>query len=44
LTTRNYAGGPQRGDLEGTLQYLVSLGRPTIVEAVEEGDDDEDAA
>jgi hypothetical protein len=45
LTTRNYAGGPQRGDLEGTLQYLVSLGAPTIVEAgAEEGEDDEDAA
>jgi hypothetical protein len=41
LTTRNYAGGPQRGDLEGTLQYLVSLGEATIVEAVE---DDENAA
>jgi hypothetical protein len=39
LTTRNYAGGPQRGDLEGTLQYLISLGGATVVEAVEEGED-----
>jgi hypothetical protein len=45
LTTRNYAGGPQRGDLEGTLQYLVSLGAPTVIEGgAEEGEDDEDAA
>jgi hypothetical protein len=44
LTTRNYAGGPQRGDLEGTLQYLISLGAATVVGAVEEGDDDQDAA
>jgi murein L,D-transpeptidase YcbB/YkuD len=42
LTTRNYAGGPQRGDLEGTLRYLISLGAPTIVEGG--GEDDEDAA
>jgi hypothetical protein len=42
LTTRNYAGGPQRGDLEGTLQYLISLGAPTIVEGGAE--DAEDAA
>ncbi len=42
LTTRNYAGGPQRGDLEGTLQYLISLGAPTIVEGG--GEDAEDAA
>ncbi len=40
LTTRNYAGGPSRGDLEGTLQYLISLGAPTIVGAVEDGDED----
>jgi hypothetical protein len=41
LTTRNYAGGPQRGDLEGTLQYLISLGGATIVEAgAEEGEED----
>jgi hypothetical protein len=38
LTTRNYAGGPQRGDLEGTLQYLISLGAPTIIEAGAEED------
>jgi hypothetical protein len=42
LTTRNYAGGPARGDLEGTLQYLISLGAPTIVEGG--GEDTEDAA
>jgi hypothetical protein len=40
LTTQNLTGGPQRGTLEGTLQYLISLGAPTIVEAVEEGEDD----
>ncbi len=41
LTTRNYAGGPQRGGLEGTLQYLISLGGATIVEAgAEEGEED----
>jgi hypothetical protein len=41
LTTRNYAGGPNRGDLEGTLQYLISLGGATIVEAgAEEGEED----
>jgi hypothetical protein len=45
LTTRNYAGGPQRGDLEATLQYLISLGAPTVIEGgAEEGEDDEDAA
>jgi hypothetical protein len=43
LTTRNYAGGPQRGDLEGTLQYLVSLGAGTVVGAVEEGEDSDAA-
>jgi hypothetical protein len=42
LTTRNYAGGPQRGDLEASLQYLISMGAPTIVEGG--GEDDEDAA
>jgi hypothetical protein len=41
-TTQNVAGGPRRGDLEGTLQYLVSLGAPTIVEAG--GEDGLDAA
>ncbi len=44
VNTRNFTGGPQRGDLEATLRYLISLGAPTIVEAVEEGEDDEDAA
>jgi hypothetical protein len=43
LTTRNYAGGPQRGELESTLQYLISLGAPTIVGAVEEGEDSDAA-
>ena len=38
LTTRNYAGGPQRGELEGTLRYLVSLGAGTVVGAVEDSD------
>jgi multidrug efflux pump subunit AcrA (membrane-fusion protein) len=41
LTTRNVTGGPNRGDLEGTLQYLISLGGATIVEAgAEEGEED----
>jgi hypothetical protein len=31
LTTRNITGGPARGDLEGTLRYLVSLGETTVV-------------
>ncbi len=44
VNTRNYAGGPQRGDLEGTLQYLISLGAPTIVEAGAEEGEDSDAA
>jgi hypothetical protein len=45
LTTRNFTGGPQRGDLEGTLQYLVSLGAPTVIEAGAEDDEGgEDAA
>ncbi len=39
LTTQNVSGGPQRGTLEGTLQYLVSLGAGTVVEAVEGGED-----
>ncbi len=38
LSTRNYAGGPQRGELEGTLRYLVSLGAGTVVGAVEDSD------
>jgi hypothetical protein len=44
LTTANATGGPSRGSLEGTLQYLVSLGTPTIVEAGAEGEGEEDAA
>ena len=36
LTTRNM-GGPQRGQLEGTLRYLAGLGAPTEVGEV--GDD-----
>jgi hypothetical protein len=46
LTTRNYAGGPPRGTLEATLQYLISMGAPTIVEGAGEGagEDAEDAA
>jgi hypothetical protein len=45
LTTQNLTGGPRRGDLESTLQYLISLGGATIVEAgAEEGEDDEHAA
>jgi hypothetical protein len=43
VNTRSVTGGPQRGTLEQTLRYLVSLGAPTIVEGVEEGDA-EDAA
>jgi hypothetical protein len=42
LTTQNLTGGPPRGTLEGTLQYLISLGAPTIVEGG--GEDAEDAA
>jgi len=42
VNTRNFTGGPQRGDLEGTLRYLVSLGAPTVVEGG--GEDDLDAA
>ena len=37
MTTRN-TGGPQRGQLEGTLRHLISLGAPTIVEDVEDDD------
>jgi hypothetical protein len=39
LTTRNITGGPPRGDLEGTLRYLISLGETTVV-----GEDAEGAA
>ncbi len=42
LTTQNLTGGPPRGTIEGTLQYLISLGAPTIVEGG--GEDAEDAA
>jgi hypothetical protein len=38
VNTRNFTGGPNRGDLEGTLQYLISLGAGTVVGAVEEED------
>jgi hypothetical protein len=31
--TRATANGPRRGDLEGTLRYLMSLGPATEVEA-----------
>ena len=44
LTTQNAGGGPSRGSLEGTLRHLVSLGAGTVVGAVEEGEDDDDAA
>ncbi len=44
LTTRNFTGGPQRGNLESTLQYLISLGAPTVVGAVEDDEGGEDAA
>jgi hypothetical protein len=38
VNTRNFTGGPQRGDLEATLQYLISLGAGTVVGAVEDSD------
>ena len=38
MTTRN-TGGPQRGQLEGTLRHLISLGEATVVGAVEGGED-----
>jgi DNA repair exonuclease SbcCD ATPase subunit len=31
MTTRTVTGGPPRGDLEGTLRYLESLGETTVV-------------
>jgi hypothetical protein len=31
LTTQNFAGGPARGSLEGTLRYLCSLGEAAAV-------------
>jgi hypothetical protein len=37
LTTRNITGGPARGDLEGTLRYLISLGEATVVGGNAEG-------
>jgi hypothetical protein len=40
VSTKNVTGGPRRGDLEGTLRYLQSLGAPTVVEAGAEGDED----
>ncbi len=39
LTTQN-VGGVNRGALEGTLRQLVAMGAPTVVEAVEDGDED----
>jgi DNA repair exonuclease SbcCD ATPase subunit len=41
VTTQNFGGGPARGDLEGTLRYLASLGSTatTVV-----GEDAEGAA
>jgi hypothetical protein len=45
-TTQNLTGGPQRGSLEGTLRYLISLGAPTVISETEVGavEDGEDAA
>jgi len=41
LTTQNVTGAPPRGTLEATLQYLISMGAPTIVEGgAEEGEED----
>jgi hypothetical protein len=38
VNTRNVGGGPRRGDLEGTLRHLMSLGPATEVgEAPDEG-------
>jgi hypothetical protein len=31
MTTQNFGGGPARGNLEGTLRYLASLGGGTVV-------------
>ncbi len=39
MTRGSITGGPPRGDLEGTLRYLVSLGETTVV-----GEDAEGAA
>jgi hypothetical protein len=38
LTTQNVTGGPRRGDLEGALRYLVSLGGAIVVEGAEGSD------
>jgi hypothetical protein len=35
INTRNVTGGPRRGDLEGALKYLVSLGPASEVGEVE---------
>jgi chromosome segregation ATPase len=42
MTTQNFGGGPARGNLEGTLRYLTSLGAATEVGEV--GEDAEGAA
>lgn len=39
MTTQNVTGGPRRGDLEGVLRYLVSLGDGTVVGEGAEGSD-----
>jgi chromosome segregation ATPase len=39
MSTQNVTGGPARGDLEGSLRYLASLGGGTVV-----GEDAEGAA
>jgi hypothetical protein len=31
MTTQNFAGGPMRGDVQGVLEYLRSLGEDTVV-------------
>jgi chromosome segregation ATPase len=37
MTTNNVTGGPARGELEGTLRYLASLGAATVVGGDVEG-------
>jgi len=31
VTTQNFGGGPQRGDVQSMLEYLRSLGEQTVV-------------